>query len=346
MPLALRAESRAVSACPLLCSGDANKVQRALVVSIHDVAPVTRSPVERLLTQLACAGVPHCSLLVVPDYHRTGRSLGDAAFTGWLQDLHAQGHEFVIHGFYHQRARRAGESTREKVVTRIYTAGEGEFYDLGYEEALGRIRDAQDEFAARGFHPAGFIAPAWLLGVEAMRAAGDAGLRYTTTLRGVLNLATGEEFFSKSLVYSTRSGWRCAVSLFWNRALFRRLTKNPLLRLSLHPPDIDHRAIWQQIRRNHQGSAPGSSGDDISGMASPRIRNSTSEIRTDMKRCDLHLHSKFSDRSEDWIFRRFDFPDSYTDPGSFTPLRQSRRDGLCHDHRSRHHRGLSRAYFI
>ncbi|MEO8045438.1 MAG: PHP domain-containing protein, partial [Spartobacteria bacterium] len=33
-----------------------------------------------------------------------------------------------------------------------------------------------------------------------------------------------------------------------------------------------------------------------------------------MTRCDLHLHSKFSDRSEDWIFRRFDFPDSYTDP--------------------------------
>lgn len=33
-----------------------------------------------------------------------------------------------------------------------------------------------------------------------------------------------------------------------------------------------------------------------------------------MSRCDLHLHSRFSDRSEDWIFRRFDFPDSYSDP--------------------------------
>lgn len=33
-----------------------------------------------------------------------------------------------------------------------------------------------------------------------------------------------------------------------------------------------------------------------------------------MSRCDLHIHSKFSDRSEDWLFRRFDFPDSYTDP--------------------------------
>lgn len=33
-----------------------------------------------------------------------------------------------------------------------------------------------------------------------------------------------------------------------------------------------------------------------------------------MSRCDLHLHSKYSDRSEDWIFRRLDFPDSYSDP--------------------------------
>ncbi len=29
---------------------------------------------------------------------------------------------------------------------------------------------------------------------------------------------------------------------------------------------------------------------------------------------DLHLHSRFSDRSADWLFRRFDFPDSYSEP--------------------------------
>jgi glycosyltransferase involved in cell wall biosynthesis len=33
-----------------------------------------------------------------------------------------------------------------------------------------------------------------------------------------------------------------------------------------------------------------------------------------MSRCDLHLHSRFSARSEEWLFRRFDFPDSYSDP--------------------------------
>lgn len=33
-----------------------------------------------------------------------------------------------------------------------------------------------------------------------------------------------------------------------------------------------------------------------------------------MSRCDLHVHSRCSDRSEEWLFRRFDFPDSYSEP--------------------------------
>ncbi len=33
-----------------------------------------------------------------------------------------------------------------------------------------------------------------------------------------------------------------------------------------------------------------------------------------MSKCDLHIHSRYSDRSEEWLFRRLDFPDSYSDP--------------------------------
>src|SRR5881227_3496174 len=33
-----------------------------------------------------------------------------------------------------------------------------------------------------------------------------------------------------------------------------------------------------------------------------------------MSKCDLHIHSRFSARSEEWLFRRLDFPDSYYDP--------------------------------
>ena len=33
-----------------------------------------------------------------------------------------------------------------------------------------------------------------------------------------------------------------------------------------------------------------------------------------MSKVDLHIHSRFSDRSAEWIARRFDFPDSYSKP--------------------------------
>ncbi len=222
-------------------------MQRALVVSIHDVAPSTRAKTERILAHLARHQVEACSLLVVPDYHHEGRSLADPDFRAWLQELQARGHEIVIHGFFHQRARRANEDAQARFVTRIYTADEGEFYDLGYDEALRLINEARQEFETHGFHPHGFIAPAWLLGAEAERAAIEAGMGYTTTLRTVKDFARGRTIGSQSLVYSVRSGWRRTMSLAWNRSLFRRLANNPLLRLGIHPPDLDHPAIWEQI---------------------------------------------------------------------------------------------------
>ncbi|MEY2572660.1 MAG: hypothetical protein QOJ87_873 [Verrucomicrobiota bacterium] len=43
-----------------------------------------------------------------------------------------------------------------------------------------------------------------------------------------------------------------------------------------------------------------------------------------MSRCDLHIHSRFSARSEEWLFRRFDFPDSYSDPRDLHRLLRER----------------------
>jgi hypothetical protein len=223
-------------------------VQRALVVSIHDVAPATREPVEKIVRQVAALGVSARALLVVPDYHRQGRSMADENFCAWLREWANGGDEIVIHGFFHERARRPNESAREKLITRFYTADEAEFFDLKYADARRLIEEAQDEFAGKGFAARGFVAPAWLLGAEAERAAIDAGMNYTTTLRTVRDFNAREMIASQSLVYSVRSEWRRGISLGWNRWLFARLTNNPLLRISLHPPDISHPKIWEQIR--------------------------------------------------------------------------------------------------
>ena len=216
------------AAAPAISLFGAAELQRKpLVVSLHDVAPPTRAASEKIVRELAHHGVRVSSILVVPDYHHTGRAVDDRSFVQWLRDLETAGHEIVIHGYYHQRPRRPNESLRAQVMTQHYTSDEGEFYDLDYNEALQRITLARDEFTAAGLRPRGFIAPAWLLSAEAERAAADAEMEYTTRLTNVIDLRTRETISARSLVYSVRSSWRRAASLAWNgtcaRLLARRL---------------------------------------------------------------------------------------------------------------------------
>ncbi len=220
----------------------APKVQ-ALAVSVHDVSPWTRTRVEVMLADLAEAGVGVTSLLVVPDHHHRGAVGGDPVFLDWLRVCQAKGHEIVLHGFYHRREAREGTGWRARWITEFYTAGEGEFYDMGYEEARRRMKAGREMLQAGGLEVPGFIAPAWLLGAAAERAATDEGFAYTTRLGGVRDLRSGVWTASQSLVYSVRKAWRRAVSLRWNSWLASRLRSTPLVRLGLHPPDWSHAAI-------------------------------------------------------------------------------------------------------
>ena len=225
----------------------------ALVVSLHDVSPWTRPVFTAMLAELAALGVERTSLLVIPDHHHRGHMLADAGFCRWLEGLAGQGHELVAHGYYHQRPARAAETWWERAMTRHYTQGEGEFYDLPRAEAAERLARVQADFRRLDAPaPRGFIAPAWLLGDAAREAVREAGFRYTTTLTGLRDFgAPGEGAFipARSLVYSCRNRWRRGASLLWNAALARRLRGRPLLRLSLHPPDYEHANVWRQVRR-------------------------------------------------------------------------------------------------
>ena len=223
--------------------------QRLLAVSVHDVSPLTRDRVEVMLRDLAEVGVGVKSLLVVPDHHHRADIDQDSGFLAWLREKEAAGHEMVLHGFYHRREKAGGGGWTRKIVTEHYTAGEGEFYDLDYETALGRMVRGREKLTGAGLEVIGFIAPAWLLGDEAERAARNLGFAYTTRLGGVLDLRCGDYTASQSLVYSVRSAWRRAVSLWWNAWLASRLRKNPLARLGLHPPDWGHDKIRAQALR-------------------------------------------------------------------------------------------------
>ena len=231
--------------------------ESSLVVSIHDVSPVTRDSVELILKDLISVGVPVTSLLVIPDHHHAGKAIDqDSSFADWLRKLVASGHEVVLHGYYHLRHAKPDESLKTRLITRSYTAGEGEFHDLTFEEASVLLRRGTGMLRSCGVDSSGFIAPAWLLGEEAERAVRCDGFDYTTRIGSVIDFKGRKEFAARSMVYSVRAPWRRLLSLIWNTVLFdiTQLRNVPLMRMGLHPPDWHHSAIRRHALKIIEGA--------------------------------------------------------------------------------------------
>lgn len=226
-----------------------SRPQRSLVVSVHDVSPLTWQAVDQIINKLYLLGVPRTSLLVIPNHHRKCHILEDTGFRNWLREKVQAGHEPVIHGYYHRRRRRRWEGPVKRFLTRVYTAGEAEFYDQEFDDSLRLVARAREQFHKLGLQPEGFIAPAWLLGQQSEQALRRLHIRYTVRIESIINLVNNQVHRSRSLVYSTRAWWRRWLSLGWNAWLHKQLERKPLLRISIHPSDIEHPMIWRQIEQ-------------------------------------------------------------------------------------------------
>src|SRR5262245_55440472 len=86
----------------------------SIIVSLHDVAPCTQQVTSTIISELSAHGVEVCSILVVPDYHHQGLFARQREFVTWLRGLEADGHEIVIHGYFHERPAQKNETLRDK----------------------------------------------------------------------------------------------------------------------------------------------------------------------------------------------------------------------------------------
>lgn len=222
---------------------------RALTVVIHDVAPATLPACQRMLEMISAVAPMPVTLLVVPRYHGAP---SNPAFEGWLDQMLAQGHELALHGYTH-RDEGVMRGWADHLLRRWYTAGEGEFAGLGEAEAARRLIAGRDWFVAHDWPLHGFVAPAWLMSSGTRQALVDQRFTYTATLSRLIELPSQHELPSQSVVYSTRTAWRRAGSLVWNRVVAYAQRQSPLLRLELHPTDLAHpaiRAAWLKVLAN------------------------------------------------------------------------------------------------
>ncbi len=220
--------------------------EKFLVVSFHDLAPPCQDLCRGFLEDMRGLGIPRVSLLVVPKWHDGPLMNRDSRFTDWLLSLEEAGHEIALHGFTHLGGRIQG-GLFAQAVGRIYTAREGEFYQISHDEAQRRLTRGLDLFRDAGLSVEGFTAPAWLLSEGGRRALADLDFLYTTTF-GHIEVFPGRRRYSAPvLVFSSRGRGRRWISRRWV-PLWGRINRNSsILRLAVHPGDLKYAAIRETI---------------------------------------------------------------------------------------------------
>ncbi len=210
----------------------------SVLISIHDVTPALAPGVARLW-QLCAARRVTPALLVVPDWHGAWPLDRHPDFVEWLRSRAAQGAEIVLHGERHDEAglaRTLGDSLRAWGRT----ASEAEFLTLDAASAGERIARGLAGLLRLGLRPVGFVPPAWLAREEGHRAVGAAGLGFSEDERTVRLFPSGRSIPSPVVRWSARSPVRAWGSAAIARTRWTLQRRAPLLRLALHPQDLDH----------------------------------------------------------------------------------------------------------
>ncbi len=223
---------------------------KSLIVSLHDAHPGSHAAIAGQVSFLAGYGISQSSILVVPEFHHDGSLRRDEPFCRAVSAWQEAGHELVLHGYYHDRLESPPDRLATLFWTRLYTNREAEFLDLPRETARARLEHGRALFTALGWRTTGFVAPAWLMAEGLPDLLAGMGFTYTTRLREIVPLpaeAGRPTVPSPSLCYSTRAPWRRFASAVWNKYLFGRLRETNLVRLSLHPRDLEFPLIRRQV---------------------------------------------------------------------------------------------------
>ena len=235
-----------VHLCTLVQERDRTPPPRAprLLLSLHDFHPGTRCQVEEQLEFCLSRCPGHASILVVPQYHHGSSVEESKESLDFLSRCEESGHDLAIHGFYHDRKDLPQASWW---WTRFYSENEAEFFQLDREVALRRLHEAKQMWDRQGWRARGFVAPGWLHPRSLEKELGEFGFSYTCTLREVVHLPQGKRESAWAGAYSLRSAWRRGLAQIWHPIWKRKWGCQPVVRLSLHPHDLEVPFVRSQV---------------------------------------------------------------------------------------------------
>ncbi|MGH9885848.1 MAG: DUF2334 domain-containing protein, partial [bacterium] len=126
---------------------------------------------------------------------------------------------------------------------------EAEFLTLDYGAARDRIERGLRLLRGCGLSPVGFVPPAWLARRECGVAVSDSGLSISEDESSVTLHARGTRLPSPVVRWSTRTPWRARAGAIVARTSRLRHDNDWLVRIALHPRDIEHSPTWESVRQ-------------------------------------------------------------------------------------------------
>lgn len=224
---------------------------KKLLFSIHDVTPRHFERLQRIDRILTESGIgASYAMLVVPDFWKEWPLDADGGFGDWLREKANSGVEMLLHGYYHLDD-TPPKSMGAKFKAAYMTASEGEFLSLERDAARERIlrgRDMLEKLLKRQVN--GFVAPAWLYSDATKEVLGDLGFMTAEDHLRVWSPMSHEQLaFSPVVSYASRSPARIASSLFWSRLATTVLSGFDVVRLALHPHDLDVSSLETEFVR-------------------------------------------------------------------------------------------------
>ena len=218
--------------------------ERKLLLSLHDFHPGSCGKIREQLDFCLerCPG--HASILVIPEYHHGSSVESCRESMRNLEQWQADGHDLAIHGYFHDRV---GLPASSWFWTRLYTDREAEFFRLAAGEAESRIDRALALWRRQGWAAAGFVAPGWLYSPSLEPLLRRKGFAYTCRLTEVVHLADGRRDRAWAGTYSLRSAWRRSLARRWQPVWKAVWGGQPLVRLSLHPSDLEVSFVRDQV---------------------------------------------------------------------------------------------------
>jgi predicted deacetylase len=218
------------------------------LVAVHDVTPAHAERLQRIYELLGRGGIDRPALFVVPNWHGTWPLDEHASFVADLGRRVEAGAEVFLHGYRHDEVgHRRSVADRLRVFGR--TAASAEFLFLSEEEARRRIDKGLALFRTVGLEPVGFVPPAWLFAGHTRRMARDRGLHLTESFLWLENTETGDRRFAPALSWSTARNWRSRATAALGDVRSRVAWPQPVIRISIHPPDVDVPAVRQSLER-------------------------------------------------------------------------------------------------